>query len=139
VSLRVGGVDCLDSVEYCSERKLVCVTKASVGTLEGVIEIKTLSGGVGQSTVIFHFNAGEEVFLGCFFFFCFFFFVVLFIDFYIFFFSFFFFLLFFLSFYIFSFLSPFSLLPSPFSLLPSPFSFLPSRLHHSGRNQGNKC
>lgn len=63
IGLKVAGVDCLESLEYFSERKVTCVTKAVGGIDEGYIQIKTITGGEGTSTVCFQFNAGQISFL----------------------------------------------------------------------------
>jgi len=54
LSLKVAGVECIETLMYVNQQKLICTTKQGNG--EGKIEIKTNSGGYSISPLIFAFN-----------------------------------------------------------------------------------
>lgn len=50
-AIKICGVDCLDTLEYLSSKKLICYTPKVVGP--GDIIVNTLNGGPGRCTVTF--------------------------------------------------------------------------------------
>ena len=51
VSVKICGVECLDSVEWISERKIVCTSGIAYG--RGRIVVETITGGRGTSSVYY--------------------------------------------------------------------------------------